>query len=817
MDTPQSNQAKMMFADVQADYDVVIIGSGPAGLAAAARAHELGNRHVLLEAETHASDTIYKYQKGKHVMAEPGVLPLRCGLPFAEGKREVILNDWNKGLTDQGIHIAYQKKVNGISKAGAFGPFQVTCEDGTVYTSRTIILGIGLQGNVRKMGVPGESLPLVQYTLADPEEFKDETIIVIGAGDAGIENAVGLAKQNNVYLMNRDDEFGYCKDGNRNLVLAAEKAGQIKICYKAFAVEVVETGSNPPLEFVFDGKNGQERIACHRIIARLGAIPPRKLVESFGVQFPNQNPTSLPVLSESYESNVPGLFIVGALGGYPLIKQAMNQGYEVVQTINQLPVVQVDEPILRERLAGWQKSKSISEILDEVLARVDLFKSLTKLQAREILMESNSRQYKAGEVIFKKNDYTNTFFTILEGSVDIVFEKEGEKPQVISLPAGNFFGEMGLVSGRRRTATIKAGKNCIVLETARRGILKLIATSDEARNKIDARFIINSLITYIGNVFSVDDLLELSKEVEIKRFNAKTTIFKEGDEPDGLYLIRSGSVSVSKNINGKDQILAYVSAGNYVGEMALVDNSKRTASVNAVVMTEVLILKAESFKKMVDKNPVLLQIMRAKMIDRTRQNTSHEALGQDQSGIANFFLSQGLGEASDVLVIDESLCVQCNNCETACSETHDGVSRLNRAAGATYAKLHIPIACRHCENPSCMKDCPPDALSRGSNGEVFVNDSCIGCGNCERNCPYGVIQMAVNKPPKKGAGLSWLLFGLGEEPGHRAPDYDPAARKRAVKCDMCKAIPAGPSCVRACPTGAAIRVSPEKLLKEFLG
>ena len=161
--------------------------------------------------------------------------------------------------------------------------------------------------------------------------------------------------------------------------------------------------------------------------------------------------------------------------------------------------------------------------------------------------------------------------------------------------------------------------------------------------------------------------------------------------------------------------------------------------------------------------------------------------------------------------------MQCNNCETACSETHDGVSRLNRAAGATYAKLHIPIACRHCENPSCMKDCPPDALSRGSNGEVFVNDSCIGCGNCERNCPYGVIQMAVNKPPKKGAGLSWLLFGLGEEPGHRAPDYDPAARKRAVKCDMCKAIPAGPSCVRACPTGAAIRVSPEKLLKEFLG
>ena len=88
------------------------------------------------------------------------------------------------------------------------------------------------------------------------------------------------------------------------------------------------------MEFVFDGKEGQVKSPCHRIIARLGAIPPRKLVESFGVQFPNQNPTALPVLSESYESNVPGLFIAGALGGYPLIKQGLNQGYEIVNLCN---------------------------------------------------------------------------------------------------------------------------------------------------------------------------------------------------------------------------------------------------------------------------------------------------------------------------------------------------------------------------------------------------------------------------------------------------------------------------------------------------
>jgi len=812
----QEKPGNILFANVQADFDIVIIGSGPGGLGAASRAKELGSRHVLLEAQDHASDTLFKYQKGKHIMSEPSILPLRCGLPFVGGKRETILDEWNQAIKVQDINIHYQKKVIGISRQSNDHPFIVVCEDGSSYTSRTVILAIGLQGNVRKLGVPGESLPYVQYTLSDPEEFKDEAIIVVGGGDAAIENALALAKQNNVTLMNRDEEFVYCKEANRNLILAAEKAGQIHICHRAFAVEVKETGKNPPMEFVFDGKDGQVKMPCHRIIARLGATPPRKLVESFGVQFPNQNPTAIPVLSESYESNVPGLFVAGALGGYPLIKQALNQGYEIVQSIYQLPVVQVDEQILRERLNGWLKDKKIPEILDHVIHSVELFRSLTKLQVRELLMDSQVRVMKNNEAIFNKNDYTNTFFTILEGSVAIEIGMEGGGLGKVTLSKGAFFGEMGLVSGRRRTASVIAEDCCIVLEVSRRAMLKLIATSDSVRKAIDARFIMNSLVTQIGNIFSLEELEFMSKAIEIKRFNAKVTIFKEGDVSDGLYLVRSGSLAVSKNINGKETILAYVSAGNFVGEMGLMEQSVRTATVKSVVMSELLILKSEDFNAMLAKNPKLAAALRTKMMSRMKSNVSQETMTYDKSAVVDFFLSQGLGEGSDVLVIDESLCIQCNNCETACSETHDGVSRLKRAAGATFAKLHIPIACRHCENPSCMKDCPPNALTRGKNGEVFVNDSCIGCGNCERNCPYGVIQMAVNNPPKKGADLSWLLFGLGQAPGQRAPDYDPAVNKRAVKCDMCKSIDAGPSCVRACPTGAAIRIAPEKLLKDLL-
>src|SRR5450432_181133 len=191
----------------------------------------------------------------------------------------------------------------------------------------------------------------------------------------------------------------------------------------------------------------------------------------------------------------------------------------------------------------------------------------------------------------------------------------------------------------------------------------------------------------------------------------------------------------------------------------------------------------------------------------------------DPGNIISFLMQQGVGEATDVLLIDESLCVRCNNCEKACADVHDGNSRLNREAGPTFAQIHVPTSCRHCEHPHCMKDCPPDAIHRAPNGEVFIDDTCIGCGNCERNCPYGVIQMAAVPAAKPGL-LSWLLFGLGSGPGEDKSAAGMSRRtggQHAVKCDMCNGIDGGPACVRACPTGAAIRVDPEQFIGVIRG
>jgi Fe-S-cluster-containing hydrogenase component 2 len=263
-------------------------------------------------------------------------------------------------------------------------------------------------------------------------------------------------------------------------------------------------------------------------------------------------------------------------------------------------------------------------------------------------------------------------------------------------------------------------------------------------------------------------------------------------------------------VGGKEVVFAYLAAGNYVGEMALVSNMPRTATVRAAALTEVVILDAGRFIAMLEQSPDVRSRVSGRYLDRLRVN---ESSGVGGSGdLMRFLMGQGAGEATDILLIDYTRCIHCDNCERACAELHDGNSRLDRKAGQTFENLHVPASCRHCEHPRCMIDCPPDAIHRSAHGEVFVGDSCIGCGNCQANCPYGVIQMATHQ------GMSqpslWRLV-LGLAPKARQLDKPATAEhQRAVKCDMCRGVVGGAACVRACPTGAAFRIHPEELVQE---
>ncbi|HET9653472.1 MAG TPA: cyclic nucleotide-binding domain-containing protein, partial [Usitatibacter sp.] len=586
-------------------FRIVIIGSGPAGLSAAAHAAELGVGHVLLEAEDHLSNTIHKYQKGKHVMAEPQVLPLRSPLSFAAGKREAILETWQREITKSRINVRLGCEVASI--AGEDGHFEVKTRSGEIFHAEKVVLAIGVQGNLRKLGVPGDGLERVEYQLDDPDEFRGETIAVVGAGDAAIENAIALAERNQVVLINRNEEFTRCKEGNLALVLAAIKEGRIECRYgtSATAVEPLKPmqAGDPALAFRVKTPTGPDTIDCHRIIARLGATPPRRLVEGFGVRFPNDDPACVPQLSETYESNVKGLYIIGALGGCPLIKQAMNQGYEVVEFALGRSIEPADEPLLARKFERFSRTMSVAQVLDLIQANVPLLADLNRLQLREFLLDSEVRAPREDEIVFQRNDYTNSFFMVVGGEVLIETRTDGERSW-FTLGPGEFFGEMGLISGRRRSGTVKAGADCVLVEAPRRAMLKLIASVESVRKQVDDAFVKRAVRAYLGPMLPERDLADLIDQgAQVRRYGSGEALFAEGDAPDGLYLIRRGSVTISRRIAGREVVLSYLAAGNYVGEMALLSESPRTATVKAAVTTEAVVLEASVFKRVLARNP----------------------------------------------------------------------------------------------------------------------------------------------------------------------------------------------------------------------
>ena len=199
-------------------------------------------------------------------------------------------------------------------------------------------------------------------------------------------------------------------------------------------------------------------------------------------------------------------------------------------------------------------------------------------------------------------------------------------------------------------------------------------------------------------------------------------------------------------------------------------------------------------------------------------------------------VSDGVVEGTEVLLIDLDKCIHCNECEEACERRH-GHSRMNRK-GMVIGNISIATACRQCQDPVCLL-CSRAGIARLPDGEVYITESCIGCGICAERCPYGAISIVdadAGNPQEDQS--SWQRFraiftqgivkerkrpvlpvlngfaapaaGVGVTAGPLTPSRDAGEelrKKIAIKCDLCAGYK-DQACVEACPTGAAIRVQP---------
>jgi thioredoxin reductase/Fe-S-cluster-containing hydrogenase component 2 len=794
-------------------YKVAIIGSGPGGLSAAITAAEQGLSHVLLERTNHLSDTIFKYQKGKKVMAHPMRLPLQGSMPFDEGYREGILDDWNKAAEKSGANIRLNAEVRKLT--GVRGAFQLTLPGNEVITADEVIMAIGLQGNLRKVPVPGADREWVQYQLDDPDAYQNERIAVIGAGDAGIENAIALASHNEVSIVNRQPDFSRAKPGNVAAIEKAIRSGQIR----AYANSAPSRIDDKAL--ILDTAEGQSIVPVDRIIARLGAIPPRKFLEEAGIKFPSDDPAAVPELNETYECNVPGLYIIGALAGFTLIKQAVNQGHEIIRRMAGDPIPPADEDLLQQRFESAFPGASVNKVLAYLREHVPVLAGLTMLQLREVMLESTIARFRTNDVVFKRGDYTNSLWTIAEGTAHVLIN-EARPDLAVHIGQSEFFGEIGLISGRRRGATVVAGEPSVMVEIPRRSMRRLQSSVKAIKAELDRVAMRRSIHTGLARDRSISEIEDIIAGAELRKYKAFETICAEGEPVDALYIMRTGSATVSRIENGREVALNFISAGSLFGERGLGEpGATRPATIRATVASEAVRIDGAVVAAAMDRLPELRALSEKAMQSQLDQ-TVHTALTHtgvssnssvEEAAITSFLVHQGVGEATNAFIIDEGLCTRCGNCESACAATHDGISRVNRDAGPRAMSVLLPVACRHCENPHCMADCPVDAITRAPTGEVFINQTtCIGCSNCANNCPYGVINMvdptSGQKPHQNW--LTWLLDSVGlPTPAPPEHDHNAPHAMKAVKCDLCKDTGGSPSCVAACPTGAAIRVAPE--------
>ncbi|HEV7714031.1 MAG TPA: cyclic nucleotide-binding domain-containing protein, partial [Steroidobacteraceae bacterium] len=667
---------------------------------------------------------------------------------------------------------------------------------GAAVRARSVILALGVQGNPRKLGVPGEKLPFVINTLESADEHRNEAIVIVGAGDAAIEDALSLARQNRVVLINRGTGFARAKEANAAQILRAINNGLVE-CLSESAIKRIEAcpPGGAPARVTVTTPKGETVVQCHFIIARLGAVPSRKFVESIGVQFMSPDSDALPELSSRFESTVPGVFVIGALAGYPLIKQAMNQGYEVVEHLLGHAVEPADHSILQKKLGGLRfggGAVDVDQALAAIQQRVGMFRDVRPLALRELAMVSRVVGPKIGRTLFTRGDYSTAVYNVLDGEVYLY----ADNVRLMTLKRGQVFGEMSLISGRPHDVTAVAGERCVVLESPQSAVRKLMRLEPCVRDYLDKTYVLRALKLFLLSHASPETIHKLAETARIHRVAAGETLFAEGDAVDRLYLLRSGSMTLARSAGEREVIVSYCAAGKFVDLVGCQSGIlERTVTARAAVASEALSIDYVSFCDLQAEDPRLEQEVQRE----SKQQLSEYAQMQsapEAGKLMSFLLSHGVGEATNVLVIDEQLCVGCDQCETACASTHEGVSRLDRKAGPSFYSLHLPTSCRHCEHPHCMRDCPPNAIHRMPNGEVFIADTCIGCGNCEENCPYGVIQMA-----DLGNKTSLLQRLLGR------PKVE--AAKTAVKCDMCKDLKTGPACVAACPTGAAIRIHAE--------
>lgn len=294
------------------EFDLIIVGGGPAGIAIAAEAKAAGvlpERVLVLErAEEHSWIIRRYYPAAKPVLANYKGIEAKCEgvLCIPDLTREETLSYLDRAIRDSGARVRYREEVHRIG-AEPDGPLRVETNTG-VWRARVVVIAIGILSRPNK---PSHAIPhhVKGHTLFDvtSEEIRDKDVLVVGGGDTATEYCQFLVQEGNrVTLSYRGRELTRPNPINRGSVLELERQGRLQILLPSSVARL--EGAEGRVRAHFQEPD-LDPLDVDRIVYALGGTTPANFLRSAGIAFDGPQPK----LTDSFATSVPGLFLAGDL------------------------------------------------------------------------------------------------------------------------------------------------------------------------------------------------------------------------------------------------------------------------------------------------------------------------------------------------------------------------------------------------------------------------------------------------------------------------------------------------------------------------
>jgi len=450
--------------------------------------------------------------------------------------------------------------------------------------------------------------------------------------------------------------------------------------------------------------------------------------------------------------------------------------------------------------------------------------------------------FEPGETIVSEGEWGgNTFFVVVRGLAEVfIATPNNQSVKVAELKPGTQFGEMSILAGVPRSATVKApsGGPAQILEI-QRPALRLLRKLPAFGQALDSSYRSHgrdNIIEELKQAISLTPQMaqDLKTIASFRVFSKNHVLFREKASVDQVFFIKQGWLRRSVLPDGED----FLGHGFWFGIEGVLNGAVWPYSVTLMGRTEVLELSIRRLRQNAQLREMLdRQLMRFGPPSLGALVSTVAAVREKETEAQKTLIETGLVDATNLLVMDMDLCVRCGNCSLACHKIHGQsrlmrhgihVTRLERPSARAIQSILSPAVCMHCQDPECLTGCPTGAIGRFGSGHIDIDPkTCIGCGDCATQCPYNAISMISRKgqsAPAGAKGIAWNLRDLLRV----APDPLPAAVDAtddllAVKCNLCSGTSMNPAgskepaygCEENCPTGALARINPREYFSEI--